>query len=245
MNAAGVVAFYGATDVVTCLAELRVPIGGKAIVGKFQLLRPVDVLDLRQLSRSSIKDLSWFDPRVEDKIAYRQFMRRLRNLLREPVLPGAETLEYLPTQRIAEYLAGQSLDGVIFVSSVAPEAKEEYEAELDESAVPIASQDDIALAKGINVVLFSSASTVQGDLGARRHIARLDEPLYDRQIGYVSDHISRKHEPLADSSFDYSAPPTLRLLEDELTLAVPRAIEYRVNEFGVNFISGTEECSGF
>ena len=53
MNAAGVPAFYGATDVDTCVAELAIPIGGAAIVGKFELLEPVHVLDLRLLSRAS------------------------------------------------------------------------------------------------------------------------------------------------------------------------------------------------
>ncbi len=106
MNAAGIGVFYGSSDTQTCIAELRVPVGGRAVVGEFTFLRPVTVLDLRELEGSRPPaGMSWLQEDFVERYAYATFMRGLHNLIRRPVLPDAESLDYLPTQIIAEYLA--------------------------------------------------------------------------------------------------------------------------------------------
>jgi RES domain len=257
MNAAGVVAFYGATDVVTCVAELAVPFGGAAVVGRFDFLRPVRVLDLRLLSRSSLS-VSPFDPSYGEQVEYTRFMRQLRNLLRRPVMPGAETLDYLPTQMVAEFLSHEGLDGVILVSSVTPEAgKEATDEALFDAAYwdrtvwdeHRAGEADIARTTGLNVVLFSHAAFVINDMGPpQRRIARVHppverEPPFDNWlfVELADGPPPEDREPVAYPTFDDSIEPTLQLAEDSVILAVPKSIEYNVVTFPPTFSEPKKE----
>ena len=120
MNASGIPVFYGAMEKDTCVAELRAPVGSQVVVAKFELLRPVRLLDLEALTEIWNIDASHFDPDY-DKLGDR--VASLRSLAREicrPVMPQDEAFEYLPSQAVAEYLANKldlGLDGIIFHSS--------------------------------------------------------------------------------------------------------------------------------
>lgn len=119
MNSRGLAAFYGAFDRKTCVAELRPPVGGRVVSGKFKLTRPVRVLDFIALDEAyEASPLSKFDARYEEKVGRRIFLETLHGKITVPVLPNQEH-EYLATQVMAEYLATQfdpPLDGVIFAS---------------------------------------------------------------------------------------------------------------------------------
>lgn len=248
MNAAGNAAFYGASDVTTCVAELAIPFGGIAIVGKFSFLRPVTVLDLRLLSRAG-NAVSYLDPALERKVAYVSFMRDLRNRLRAPIFEGTASLDYLPTQMIAEYLAYKyNLDGIMFVSSVVPAAADEarYEDidEFDENAV---GEADIARRTGVNIVLFSHAATVEGSQKPRSRILDVTSPIFfgrnDRPWLYVKilDN-SPKPEPLAEPTRPVDGAeddPALRLIEDSIVFAMPTKIAYEVTAFEPVFSEST------
>lgn len=236
MNAAGVVAFYGAADVTTCIAELAVPFGGAAIVGRFEFLRPVRVLDLRLLSRSSLA-VSALDPEYGEKVNYSRFMQQLRNLLREPVMPGSETLDYLPTQMIAEFFANEGLDGVMFVSSVTPEAEREAREEAHSESLGVEAAADIARTTGLNIVLFAHAAIVINDMGPPiRRVLRV-QPLIEfkppfKNWWYVEvaedGPLPEDREPLPYPTFYDAIEPTLQLAENGVLLALPKSIEYRV-----------------
>ena len=45
MNAAGVSVFYGGEDKETCLAEARAPVGSYVVLGRFEIVRPVRLLE--------------------------------------------------------------------------------------------------------------------------------------------------------------------------------------------------------
>ena len=120
MNALGIPVFYGAMEKDTCVAEIRAPVGSQVAVAKFELLRPVRLLDLDALTEIWNIDASHFDPdyyKLEGRVA------SLRSLAREicrPVMPQDEAFEYLPSQAVAEYLSNKvnpRLDGIIFRSS--------------------------------------------------------------------------------------------------------------------------------
>ena len=124
MNSAGIPVFYGSFDVATCVAELRGPVGGTAIVGKFEILRPLRVLDLTLL-KNAMFNISYFDGDVVRKFAYNRFLRGFHKEIKKPVIPGSETLDYLPTQFVAEYLwtrVDPPLDGLIYGSAQISEA---------------------------------------------------------------------------------------------------------------------------
>ena len=119
MNARGIPVFYGAKELKTCVAEVRPSVGGYVVAGKFELIRPVRLLDLSRLAQSRVKE-SFFDSNyssAKDRIA---FLRSLVSEIGRPVVPPSGEWEYLPTQVVAEYLANSpdpNLDGVIFTSS--------------------------------------------------------------------------------------------------------------------------------
>lgn len=120
MNPEGVPAFYGAFERNTCIAELRPPVGGTVVSGKFKLTRPMRVLNFHFLENAYLgPHLSFFDTTFRRNFARREILKMLHQKITTPVLPGQES-NYLVTQVIAEYLARQHeqrFDGVIFRSA--------------------------------------------------------------------------------------------------------------------------------
>lgn len=120
MNPAGVPFFYGAFDRSTCVAELRPPVGGNVVSGKFILNRPLRVFDFVSLDKIYTGGAdSYFAESYLDDSHRKAFLRKFHTTISFPVLPDDEN-EYVVTQVIAEYLASQfpsGLDGVIFYSA--------------------------------------------------------------------------------------------------------------------------------
>jgi hypothetical protein len=117
MNVEGIVAFYGATDSETCLAEVRPAIGGTTAVIEVETSAQVTLLDFTRL-QASRKVLSYFQPDFVAEAERTAFLRHLHTLISQPVVPGRES-EYLITQTMAEYLAyvhKNPLDGILFQS---------------------------------------------------------------------------------------------------------------------------------
>lgn len=173
MNAAGIAVLYACAEMQTTVAEIRVPVGGRAVVGTFRFLREARLLDFRQVEKARVpRNTSWFldeFPRLNGHVS---FLRRLHEILRQPVLPNTEDLEYLPTQVIAEYLAMRvdpPLDGVILHSSLTQPGT------------------------GTNVILFARASVVEGDDGEAIRVAKIvidsspAEPDEDDGFGFLSE----------------------------------------------------------
>lgn len=141
MNPRWISMFYGAFDADTCVAEIRAPVGSSVIIGRFQITRPLRLLDLEAFRELFVERASYFDSdfrRLHDKA---RFLARLVRIMSRPVMPNDEDFQYLPTQAVAEYLSEKiepKLDGLIFPST----------------------QRD---GKGENVVLFRRAVGVETD----------------------------------------------------------------------------------
>ena len=119
MNAPGIPVFYGAMEESTCVAEARAPVGSHVVVARFELLRPVRLLDFDALTEVYVEG-SHFDPDYATREGRAAFLRRLVREISRPVMPQDEAFEYLTTQAVAEYLANKvepRLDGIIFHSS--------------------------------------------------------------------------------------------------------------------------------
>jgi len=118
MSAPGISVFYGASDRKTAIAEVRPPVGSWVAVAKFNVVRPLRLLDLNALDTAHDQG-SIFDPTWKERLERVAFLRRLGDLMTRPVMPGDEIANYLPTQVVADYLANgcsPSFDGVIFKS---------------------------------------------------------------------------------------------------------------------------------
>ncbi|HEV2247234.1 MAG TPA: RES domain-containing protein [Terriglobia bacterium] len=116
MNALGIAVFYGAFEPTTALAEVRPPVGSKAVVSKFIFERRLRLLDVEALKSVAIAG-SIFDPKHLGQLQRARFLEILSARISQPVMPNEEAFEYLATQAVADYLATEaSLDGIIFPS---------------------------------------------------------------------------------------------------------------------------------
>jgi len=137
MNARGISVFYGATNPSVAIGEVRPPVGSRVVVGQFELLRKLRLLDVNAL-RSVYVEGSVFDTEYIGRLERARFLERLSNRITMPVMPDDEPLDYLITQTIADYLANKSeteVDGIIYPSAQGSEA-------------------------GLNIVLFHKAARV-------------------------------------------------------------------------------------
>ena len=119
MNAPGIPVFYGARDRDTCVAEVRPPVGSYVVAAKFEVLRPLRLLDLEALEKIYVKD-SYFHPEFTERRSKALFLQWLAREIGRPIMPHEEATEYLATQAMAEYLANRlepRLDGIIYQSA--------------------------------------------------------------------------------------------------------------------------------
>ena len=89
------------------------------LVAKFELLHPVQLLDLDALAKV-LAEGSYFDPAFTEHANRMAFLRQMVREISQPVMPQDEASEYLITQVVAEYLANRAtpnFDGIIFNSS--------------------------------------------------------------------------------------------------------------------------------
>ena len=139
MNAHGISVFYGANDPLVALAEVRPPVGSQVAIARFDIIRPLRLLDLTAL-REIKSEGSIFDPDFVELLKRISFLQNLSHQITKPVMPEHETFEYLATQVIGDFLSTErepSLDGIVFPS------------------VQIKSE------KSLNLVLFQKSSRVE------------------------------------------------------------------------------------
>ncbi|MBF0285399.1 MAG: RES family NAD+ phosphorylase [Magnetococcales bacterium] len=119
LNPTGIRAFYGSLDPMTCLAELRLPIGSSAIVVSFNITRKLRLLDVAHLP-TTVKRLSPFHPNYVRSHQFLSFIRQFSFEISSPILPKDTHLDYIATQAVAEYLAhhhSPAFDGILYNSS--------------------------------------------------------------------------------------------------------------------------------
>ncbi|WBL32056.1 RES domain-containing protein [Sinirhodobacter sp. HNIBRBA609] len=103
MNPSGILAFYGAFDLDTCVAELRPAVGETVISAKFQLTRSIMVFDTTKFSGRP-KAINIFARTHVTRLRLWKFMSTFMNEIARPCLPDDEHLDYIPTQVVSEYL---------------------------------------------------------------------------------------------------------------------------------------------
>ena len=119
MNAEGIPVFYGALEDETCVSEIRAPVGSLVVLAKFDLLKPILIVDLDALSEV-YSEISYFHPHYIEERSRERFLRDLVKEIGRPVMPHEEAHEYLATQIVSEYLANRvrpQLHGMLFRSS--------------------------------------------------------------------------------------------------------------------------------
>jgi hypothetical protein len=118
MNARGISVFYGASDPLVALAEVRPPVGSRVAVARFEITRPLRLLDLTALTDIHVSG-SIFDAKFGHVLEQAMFLRSLSQRITRPVMPDDEAMDFLITQAIADFLAtgsSSALDGIIYPS---------------------------------------------------------------------------------------------------------------------------------
>lgn len=119
MNPSGVSLFYGAFEPDTCVPEIRAPVGTYVVIGRFEVLRPLRLLDFDKLTEA-FEAIPHFHPNYDEKKDRDAFLEAFAFEIATPVHPQDEAVGYLPTQAVAEYLAQREdlkLDGLIYPST--------------------------------------------------------------------------------------------------------------------------------
>ena len=208
MNAPGIPVFYGATDMDTCVTEVRPPVGSYVVAARFEMLRTLRLLDLDALEWVYVKE-GYFDPEFTNRRSKALFLQWLAKEISRPVMPRDEAVEYLATQAMAEYLANrpeQRLDGIVFRSSQTS-------------------------GTGHNVVLFNHARRVTP------HVPP-DPPAQVSPIGKVGGHgvylnLTNDTSPDAEDEEHHDAwscdKPTLRLDVENVVVLNITGVKYESN----------------
>ncbi|MDV3102909.1 RES family NAD+ phosphorylase [Burkholderia cenocepacia] len=217
MNARGISVFYGATDVETCVGEVRAPVGACCITAAFDIVRDLRLLDISLLAEVETSDVSHFDPNYQWKRRRAVFLQHLSRALQVPVLPGNEGNGYLPSQMVAEFLGSRRrprFDGVVFPS--------------------IQSGGN-----GTNVVLFHHASVVQPPPPERQLELGDEEPDSD-EIWVFERSVPVKRRKYAGGGPRPTTLtdriPTLRLVTETISIVDVRAVEYTFDKRRVGWM---------
>lgn len=243
MNAEGISVLYGATDAETCIAEVRAPVGSMVVICNFKPVRELRVLDLTLLEKVFLQG-SLFDSEHTKSMSRVHFLKRVVDELSQPVLPGAEIREYLPTQVVAEYLGSHSemkLDGVMFASS---------------QTTPLDSQKQSGdkNPSGKNVVLFSRASILEryslptgSTIDVQRYHGDPDDPehsivIWENVPNELEQNNGHNLEPDRHGWPDFMLPPepvankidaSIRLDMESIEVRRIEGISYRTFPFDV------------
>lgn len=158
MNARGISVFYGSTTAPAAIAEVRPPVGSKVAVAKFNIIRPLRLLDLTALEH--VRDSgSIFDPTLKDRLERVAFLRSLGQRITRPVMPDDEAFDYLATQAIADFLATENepvVHGIIFRSV---QVKNGRNVVLFHKAARV---EEMTLPKGVKIEAHSYHDTDEG-----------------------------------------------------------------------------------
>ena len=188
MNAKGIAVFYGATDPLVALAEVRPPVGSRVVIGRFELIRSVRLLDIEALRSVEVTG-SIFDRQFIRRLERAKFLGWLSHRIAMAVMPDDEPFDYLPTQAIADFVATKAdlaLDGFLYPSVQGSEGK-------------------------LNVVLFHKAARVQSlDIPKGTEIsATLSHDTEDGpEVDYwVFEHVPPKVPPAEVDGFSFLSEP--------------------------------------
>jgi len=119
VNPRGIACLYLATQKETAILEVRPLIGGYVSVAQFTVLKDLKLINC---SAPEIGNLTFLDKNLSagdiEKIVWSEINRAFS----EPVERGSDSLDYVPTQIIAEAFKLNAFDGIAYKSSFGEDA---------------------------------------------------------------------------------------------------------------------------
>ena len=226
MNASGIAVFYGALDMDTCIAEIRAPVGSAVVVGKFQPLRSLRVLNFSRLKEIFVKG-SDFEPGFKEALSRAKFLDQLVYELSAPILPTRENHEYLPTQVVAEYLSQRKdlkLDGVMFGSSQLTEKGENvvlfnHACDVEPYKLPEGSSIDVSLGFGTEDD-YDDSITIWEECPAPETLTKEKQSNRSDLLAYIGFEGLDKFDEVINTT------PTLRLDIENVQVVMIKGVRY-------------------
>ena len=127
INPRGIAYLYLATDHKTAISEVRPAVGMRVTVARFRTTKPLNVVDLTANTRDkgvTLTGLMWFTSvmqrkgKVTQKEIDKAVWAQIDIAFSKPVEPDDAHLNYVPTQILAELIASESYDGIIYRSGL-------------------------------------------------------------------------------------------------------------------------------
>lgn len=134
LNAKGISVFYGAAEANSAeenaedimlenlrnltISEVRPHVGGMVVVAAFEVIEPIMLLDFTALE--SLVEVSMLDPLYSKKSEKQVLISKLARKISTPVMREDESLDYLITQVVSDYLSevgSPSIDGILYRST--------------------------------------------------------------------------------------------------------------------------------
>ncbi|RHW38155.1 RES domain-containing protein [Neobacillus notoginsengisoli] len=112
-NPLGISCLYLANDIETTFHEVRASVYDYVTIGKFELIEDIEVVDFIALDR--ISPFSTID--IELHAVNKEHLRKISNEIAKPLRRGDSSLDYLPTQYIAEFVKSIGHKGIRFKST--------------------------------------------------------------------------------------------------------------------------------
>jgi hypothetical protein len=115
INPEGIGVLYLSSDCITVLNEVRATTFDYVTIGKFQLKEDIAIVNLSGISTTSPFR---YGGELEKYIANRKVLQEIALELAKPLRRSDSSLEYLPTQYIAEFIKSLEYDGVEYASTL-------------------------------------------------------------------------------------------------------------------------------
>lgn len=225
MNARGIAVFYGARDAETALSEVRPPVGSKVALARFDILRPLRILDLSALKAVAAGG-SIFDPGTIGRMQRGNFLEELSHLMSRAVMPHEEASEYLPTQAVADYLGTHlKLDGIVFPSVQTGQESSNvvlfhHAARVEEIKLPKGTEVDVALDT-------TDSDGTHPDYWVWERVPRTPTPVEPKPHPLLLSHFA------FDEGADIRAP-TLRIDYQSIRINHIEAVKFSANAHSVS-----------
>lgn len=117
-NPLGIAHLYLASDVATCVKESRAGLHGYLSVATFRLEEEHSCVDLTRLVPENPFSLE--EAALVNSMTTYRVLRELGRELALPVRPGANPIEYVPTQYLCEFAKSRGFAGIRYSSSLHP-----------------------------------------------------------------------------------------------------------------------------
>jgi hypothetical protein len=153
------------------VAELRPAVGETVISAKFELTRPLLVLDTTKFTGRP-KAINIFAPTFVNRMRLWKFMTTFMNEIGRPCLPDDEHLDYIPTQVVSEYL-----------THIHKFKRGDTEMTVDAIIYRSAQNGD-----GKNIAIFGGAAVVEGARSSSQYLFRAEKPAIKVVEGSLASH---------------------------------------------------------